>query len=156
MAYEETFYIDIINKKAVKNLLENIEVPEWKQYHGSIIPIRVYAVKPIANANRQPFYAVEPIEPLNLKVTLGIVPDESKTSEIFHREFKITQSSWADDTETNSWTAEFDLDDDDLRDIVSTVSPIQMILQFDFQVGASWVTGCQLQANIYKSININN
>ena len=156
MAYEEKFYIDYINKRAVKGLSENVEVQEWKQFHGSIIPIRVYAVKPIANANKPPFFEVEPIEPLNLKLSIGVLPDQSRQEEVFQSGFTITLSSWVDDTATNSWTGSLDLDDDDLGDIVSGLNPLPVVMQFEFQVSGAWVTGALLPAKIYKTINISN
>lgn len=151
MAYEETFWIDIINKQAVTNLKEPGQVLEWKQFFGSIVPIRIYAIKPIENTNKQPFFSVESIEPLNVRLTLGIVPNVNQSLEFYQRETLITVSDWEDDTSTNSWAGKLDLDDDDLRNIVSFQSPIEMVLQFDFFVDGAWATACLLPAKIYNT-----
>lgn len=161
MAYEETFYIDYINKKAVRGLKDQTEITEWKQYYGSIVPIRVYFVKPIENANKQPYFTVEPIEPLNLRVSMGLIPNDAETSAVFQGTFELLFDAWADDTTTNSWTGDIDLDEADLRRMVAERNPTSLWMQFEAQVsggpgGSRWVTAAIITAKIYNSIRISN
>lgn len=156
MAFEETFYVDYINKRLVRGLTDPTEITEWKQYYGSIVPIRVYFVKPIENARKQPFFAVEPIEPLNLRVSLGLIPNDAETESVFQEEFSLVFDAWTDDTSTNSWTGEIDLDESNLGKMVASRNPTNLWMQFEAYTGESWSTAAIITARIYNSVRVSN
>lgn len=161
MAFEEKFYIDYINKRAVRGLTDPTEITEWKQYYGSIVPVRIYFVKPIENARKQPFFTVEPIEPLNLRVSLGLIPNDAETSAVFQAEYSKVFDTWTKDTDTNSWTRDIDLDETEIGRMVAERNPTSLWMQFDVKVdggegGERWVTAAIITAKIYNSIRISN
>lgn len=161
MAYEETFYIDYINKKAVKGLKDQTEITEWKQFYGSIVPVRVFFVKPIENANKQPYFTVEPVSPLTLRVRMGLIPNDSETSAVFQGVYDLTFDTWTKDTDTNSWAGDIDLDESEIGRMVAERNPTSLWMQFDVKVdggegGERWVTAAIITAKIYNSIRISN
>lgn len=151
MAFEQKFFIDHENNVRVSGLNNKTVISDWKSFYGSFQPMRICIVTPNANPLTAPFYTAEDNTDMELRVSLVLVPDTSFQDAALQSSFSIVKSDWTKNISTKDWTGVFDLDEDDLREIVLVKNPITLTFQFDIQKDSQWTTVCQLPAKIYNN-----